>query len=210
MTKSRLSWSTPRMAAGLGLLLLATPLLAHAAPKIVRPAPQISQAGLPKRPPSYIQPCYPYIEREPLSVSRLAPGRLLWIRTCGTSDYNRIGRLYLSDEQGRKLAALADDDTDEITAAALEIEAPAGGASVRWNTVFDPMTRVLTATVYDTEQRASGSRNQWIWDGRRFRYARTSERPWTMERGRPPEQWPETHRAKNVEFPSSRPVRPPR
>ncbi|WP_426030759.1 DUF1176 domain-containing protein [Caulobacter sp. DWP3-1-3b2] len=180
-----------------GILLAATPISTEAQSSFIHKAPRISQAGLPKRPPPFVKPCDRYEKEEPaVSVSRLAKDRLLWIRTCGASDYNKLSRLYLTDERGKKPAELVDDD--QIPTSELEIEGSLGADS-RTNVAFDPTTRVMTSTVYDTPQRDSGERSEWVLEGSRFRYARRSSLGQTLKRGLKHEHWPVTYQARVVD-----------
>jgi hypothetical protein len=179
------------------LPLAAPPTLVLAGAAVIRRAPLVSQVGLPTRPLPFIKNCDPLEREEPqLSVARLSPGRLLWIRTCGASDYNKVSRIYITDE-GQKLLTSQSYGSESSTSG-VDIE------TSRWNeaftnTVYEPKSRTLSATSYATPQRNSGTREEWVWDGLRFRHARSMRLEQTTVIGRKPSRWPIIYQAKIVD-----------
>jgi hypothetical protein len=151
----------------------------------IRRAARISQAGIPSPAPSTIARCDADADNEtPPFGYRLAPGRLLWISACGGMAYNRGAVLALTDEAGRVLPGPTFDTSDDMD--------PAEG-----NPSYDPKTRTLSSVFYGSGTRTCGSANQWIWDGRRFRYSMTARA--TECEGLRERDWPVTYRARIVD-----------
>ena len=152
---------------------------------VIRRAPPISQARLPRSRPPW-KPledeaaCLP--DKETVKAARLAPGKVLWIATCEIG-YNNDSVLRLADERGRLL------DTPPV-------ETPPG-VEVGQNFVFDPATRILSATVYGNSTWTCGDAYRWVWDGTLFRFSGRSRMDECEGMGE--DDWPVTYRARVVD-----------
>lgn len=151
----------------------------------IRRAPPVSQAAIPYPAPAAIARCDADAGNETSPIGyRLAPGKLLWISECGGPGYNKGGVLTLADEAGHILPGPTFDTSDD--------QDPAEG-----NPSYDPKTRTLSSVFYGNGTRTCGNADQWVWDGRTFRYSRTARV--TECEGLRESDWPVVHRARVVD-----------
>ncbi|WP_165832224.1 DUF1176 domain-containing protein [Caulobacter radicis] len=150
-------------------------------------APAVSQADLPRAPPplafaNYDEGCA--AGQGGVQAARLAPGKVLWIGTCG-SGYNRDAVLALTDEAGAALPLAPPTDPD-------------GEAPVH-NLAYDPATRLLSAVSYAGAGRDCGEALRWAWDGAAFRLVERAELSGDYCQGVTEKDWPVLYRARIVD-----------
>lgn len=127
---------------------------------VIRRAPAVSQANLPKAPPAASPDC------AQVSLYRLSPGKVLSVRWCSDDDHaaGAYTDITLLDERGRRLPGpVMEGHSEEFT-------------PVLANVDYDPKTRSLSAFQPGEYRLGScGADTTWIWDGAEFRAARLTE-----------------------------------
>lgn len=148
----------------------------------------MSQADLPRTPPplafafafafaNYDEGCP--AGQDDVKAARLAPGKVLWIGTCG-SGYNHDAVLALTDEAGAVLPLATPTDLD--------------GEPPAHNLTYDPATRLLSAVSYAGAGQDCGEALRWAWDGAAFRLVERAELRGHCQ-GVTEKDWPVLHRA---------------
>lgn len=149
---------------------------------VIRRAPVVSQAHLPKATPSENTLC------EGPFLSRLSPGKILADTSCRPfADVSQsYTSLQLLDETGRAIPGPEIEDVSEDDSEAL------AGAT------YDSRTRTLSAP-QDGEYRlgSCGAETEWVWDGTRFRMARQTKMTDCV--GVPRGLWPSTRRVRVID-----------
>lgn len=151
-------------------------------PPVIRPAPAVSQAGLPKRPPAAVKPspesCDEDIDNLGIDpqVFRLAPGLLLWQTACTRGAYNIIYDLTLTDERGGNVRGAAIPYlSGEATSQLMNVE-------------FDPGSQSLTNFDKARGLGDCGAFTTWVWTGQAFVLKSSDLMPEC--RGVPLDDWP--------------------
>ena len=134
---------------------------------VVRPAPAVSQAGLPAKLPKAIlasprlKDCdsEDALSQDPL-IARLGPGQVLWGAPCSAGAYNLLSVLFVADEAGR--------GAREITAPDAQAADPNADDELM-NLDYDAKTRMLTSFAKARGLGDCGSQASWVWDGKAFR-----------------------------------------
>jgi hypothetical protein len=134
---------------------------------VIRPAPAVSQAGLPSKPPKAIlaspqrKDCDSdtALSQDPL-VARLGPGQVLWGAPCSAGAYNLLSILFVADEAGKAAR--------EITAPDAQAADPNADDELM-NIDYDAKTRTLTSFSKARGLGDCGSQASWVWDGKAFR-----------------------------------------
>jgi hypothetical protein len=153
---------------------------------VIRRSPIVSQAHLPRTPPSADALCDgPFLKR-------LSPGKILAATSCRAFEDKSESStsMQLLDEDGRRIPGpliegLDDDDN--------------GFASA----TYDPKTRILSAHQAGEYGFGScGMSTQWVWDGARFRVARQTQMVDCV--GIPQKLWPSNRRVRVIDAPGRR------
>ncbi len=158
---------------------------AHLRP-VIRRAPIVSQAHLPRTPPSTDALCDgPFLKR-------LSPGKILAATSCRVFEDKSESStsMQLLDEDGRRISGPLieglDDDGNGFASA-----------------TYDPKTRTLSADQAGEYGFGScGMTTEWVWDGAQFRVARQTQMVDCV--GIPRNLWPSNRRARVIDAQSRR------
>lgn len=154
-------------------------------PPLVRAAPPVSQAGLPKHAPKSliksVSDCdFDASSGEPDdTIARLAPGVVLWGPECEMAAYNETSVFFIGDEHAGHLKRV------------IFPEAPGVGQptdDLLMNVGFDAPTQTLSSFSKGRGIADCGSTEAWVWDGKAFQLAREETMPEC--RGVVPDDWP--------------------
>ncbi|WP_421930994.1 DUF1176 domain-containing protein [Phenylobacterium sp.] len=159
------------------------------APPLVRPAPAVSQDGL----PDALLPgmrallgedCDQGLLSEDYApiIARLSPGVVLYGELCYRGAYNEIYGFLLADEKGGHARRAAIPNLDGSTTHLL------------MNVDFDLDSQTLSNFEKGRGLADCGGMNSWVWDGRAFRIAEQIEMPEC--RGVQGEEWPVLFRSR--------------
>ncbi len=138
------------------------------APPLVRAAPPVSQAGLPKHAPKSmikgVEDCdYDASTGEPDdTIARLAPGVVLWGPECEMAAYNETTVFFIGDEHAGRLKRIVFP------------EAPGAGQpsdDLLMNVGFDAQDQTLSSFSKGRGIADCGSTEAWVWDGKAFQMA---------------------------------------
>jgi hypothetical protein len=155
---------------------------------LVRAAPAVSQAGLPKTPPASVmalmKDCDDDIAdlgAEPIS-GRLSADLTLWAPLCSRGAYNMIYSFSVVDAKG--------------AARPLSIRYADGGEATTdlMNVDYDPATQTLSNFEKGRGIGDCGAANVWVWDGKAF--APTAQDLMGECRGVTPDDWATTYRSR--------------
>lgn len=151
-------------------------------PPLIRAAPAVSQAGLPKDLPASLkapsESCDDDIDSLGFGpeVFRLGPGLLLWQTACSRGAYNVIYDLTLTDERGGN-------------ARAATIPYPGGETTGQlMNVEFEPASQTLSNFDKARGLGDCGALTSWVWTGEAFALKRSELMPDC--RGVPLDDWP--------------------
>ena len=155
---------------------------------LVRAAPAVSQAGLPKKPPASVtalmKECDDDIAElgaEPIAA-RLSPDLTLWAPLCTRGAYNMIYSFTVVDAKGAaRPLPIRYADTAEATTELMNVD-------------YDPATRTLSNFEKGRGLGDCGAVNTWVWDGKGF--APTSQDLMGECRGVGPGDWVTTWRTR--------------
>ena len=148
---------------------------------VIRRAPVVSQAHLPKASPAEGTLC------DAPALTRLSPGKILAQTSCRLFEdkSESFTSLQLLDERGGRLPGPEIEGYVEEDSYGLASE------------TYDPQTRTLSGSQYGEDRLGScGMSTEWVWDGERFRTARQTRMVNCV--GMPRALWPSNRRARVI------------
>lgn len=174
-------WQTISLSGATSALAWMETRAANPRPPVIRRAPTIDQARLPKAPPT-VEDC------EAPSLYRLSPGKILVVGWCSGGDYPAEASSYLGliDEHGHDLPGpVLEGYSLELTAVFASL-------------AYDPKTRGLSAFQPGEYRLGScGAEIRWVWDGASFRLTRLTQMIDCINL--PPALWPSIRRARVID-----------